>query len=89
MPHSPGMTRRRLLKLIGCSATALPVAFFAPAVADAQGKTSKSAAQYQTHPHSGQQCSSCKHFQPPHSCKLVKGDINPNGWCVLYAPKSG
>ena len=89
MPSLQRITRRRLLKLIACSAAALPVASFAPSVAEAQGKTSKSAAQYQTHPHSGQQCSACKHFKAPQSCQLVEGDISPNGWCVLYAPKSG
>jgi hypothetical protein len=26
-------------------------------------------------------------FQPPKSCALVAGVINPNGWCGAFAPK--
>jgi hypothetical protein len=32
-------------------------------------------------------CSGCVNFVAPNACKVVKGVINPNGWCVAYAPK--
>ena len=35
----------------------------------------------------GQHCSICVNFQPPKSCALVAGVINPNGWCGAFAPK--
>jgi len=44
--------------------------------------------QYQQTPKDGQQCSLCVNWQPPNACKVVAGTINPNGWCVAFAPKS-
>jgi len=29
-------------------------------------------------------CDGCQHFQPPHSCELVMGEIAPAGWCKLW-----
>jgi hypothetical protein len=26
-------------------------------------------------------------FVAPNACKVVKGVISPNGWCVAFAPK--
>jgi len=40
-----------------------------------------------------QHCANCALFQAPEgdapcgSCTLVKGPINPNGWCTAWAPK--
>lgn len=54
----------------------------------------KATAMYQDKPHGKQICSGCIHFIPGSSatangtCKVVAGSISPNGWCVLYAPKS-
>ncbi len=25
---------------------------------------------------------------PPAACKFVQGDVSPNGWCQLFAPKT-
>lgn len=29
-------------------------------------------------------CSICVHFQEPHSCELVEGEISPDGWCKRF-----
>lgn len=55
--------------------------------AQAQQKVPKEPVQYQYSPKDGQQCSGCIHFVSPNACKLVQGEISPQGWCTLYAPK--
>ena len=54
----------------------------------AYAKTSQSDAKYQDKPNGSAMCSSCAQFEAPSSCKLVDGTISPNGWCMLYTPKS-
>lgn len=29
-------------------------------------------------------CGACRHFEPPKSCKLVAGRIDPSYWCKLF-----
>ena len=45
--------------------------------------------QYQETPKGAAMCSLCVNFVAPHACKIVAGNISPNGWCVAYAPKNG
>jgi hypothetical protein len=47
-------------------------------------KLSQSAAQYQDTPRGGLSCVGCTFFRRPRSCKVVAGDISPNGWCRLF-----
>jgi hypothetical protein len=47
-------------------------------------KVAKEAAAYQSTPNGIQMCSNCSLFEAPKSCKLVEGDISPNGWCKDY-----
>lgn len=51
-------------------------------------KSSKQALQYQEQPKNGQKCSDCEHFIPGGTCRLVEGDISPEGWCTAFAPKT-
>ena len=44
----------------------------------------KTAVAYQDTPKGDHQCSGCSLFVPPNACKNVAGDINPNGWCLLW-----
>jgi hypothetical protein len=44
-------------------------------------KQSKQAAEYQDNPKGIQMCATCTLFVAPRSCKVVEGDISPNGWC--------
>ena len=52
-------------------------------------KAPQQAVQYQTEPKNGQKCDGCMHFiAGSNSCKLVEGQISPDGWCTLWAQKS-
>jgi len=55
----------------------------------AQEKIAQNLVQYQTSPKDGAKCSLCVNWVEPNSCKIVAGTINPEGWCVAFAPKSG
>ena len=46
---------------------------------------SKQQAEYQDSPKGIQMCATCTLFVEPRSCKVVEGDISPNGWCKVYA----
>ena len=50
----------------------------------ASAKVAQNVVQYQGTPKGDQQCSNCKWFEPPQSCKLVDGAISPSGWCTLW-----
>lgn len=57
-------------------------------------KAPKTTMMYQDKPHGDQKCSNCIHFVPgpkpsaDGTCLVVEGSISPEGWCVVYAPKS-
>ncbi len=57
-------------------------------------KASQAVAMYQPTPHGADQCDNCIHFIPgktakdPGTCKVVEGDVAPEGWCVMYARKA-
>jgi len=58
-----------------------------PRMSHAGTKTSKEQVQYQDQPKGEQKCANCMHFIAPNSCKLVEGEISPEGWCTLWAQK--
>jgi hypothetical protein len=51
-------------------------------------KVSQKSVSYQTQPKDTQRCDGCNNFQPPNACKMVEGEINPQGWCSLFAKKA-
>ncbi|MHB1215127.1 MAG: high-potential iron-sulfur protein [Thiobacillus sp.] len=54
----------------------------------APAKLSKASVQYQTEPKGDQSCANCLHFvAESNTCKLVEGDISPNGWCAIWTKK--
>jgi hypothetical protein len=55
-----------------------------PAQADPT-KVSQKAAGYRTSPNGASRCQQCLHFLPPSACKLVDGQISPNGFCSFFA----
>ena len=73
------------------TATAAGLTMLTDGAASAQGltKSPQPAAGYQDHPNGGQSCATCLHFQPPAACKVVAGRISRNGWCRIYAARSG
>ena len=53
------------------------------------GKASQASAQYQPEPKGEQKCSGCLHFIPEsNTCKLVEGQISPEGWCIVWAKQA-
>ena len=65
------------------------------AAAQAAPKVPQKDAQYQPTPKNGQKCDMCQYFiagvrpNAAGTCRLVDGSISPNGWCALFAKKSG
>ena len=33
----------------------------------------------------GKRCGSCASFVAPRACRVVDGDISPEGWCIAYS----
>nr|WP_294520357.1 high-potential iron-sulfur protein [uncultured Rhodopila sp.] len=83
--HDDASTRRQVLRA-GLAAVGGVVAV--SATARAQEKISQAQVQYQQSPNNGQHCSICVNFQAPASCAIVAGKINPDGWCIAFAPKA-
>jgi hypothetical protein len=48
-------------------------------------KMTREQAQYQDQPKGISMCATCTLFEPPKSCKVVEGDVSPNGWCRAFA----
>ena len=78
-------SRRRLL---AGGVAVLAGAGMVASQARAQEKLAQTIVQYQETPKDGQKCSDCVNFVAPAACKIVDGKINPQGWCVAFAPKS-
>jgi hypothetical protein len=75
--------RRRLLwGTLALVASALT--YSAISRAQAQQKMSKREAEYQDSPKDIRMCATCTLFEPPKSCKVVEGDVSPNGWCKAF-----
>jgi hypothetical protein len=83
--HDDEATRRQLLRA-GLAAVGGVVAV--SSAARAQDKISQAQVQYQQSPKDGQHCSICVNFIAPSSCAIVSGKINPDGWCIAFAPKA-
>lgn len=60
-----------------------------PAAPATTQKMSQASVQYQAQPKGEQKCSGCLHFiADSNTCKLVEGQISPEGWCSLWAKRS-
>ena len=75
-------TRRRVLRA-GLAVVGGTIALRA----QAQDKLAPALVQDQTTPKDGNKCSACVNFEAPKACKIVSGTIEPEGWCVAFAPK--
>jgi hypothetical protein len=47
-------------------------------------KVSKEKAKYTDQSPYIDQCMACRHFIKPHSCEIVDGTIDPDGWCKYF-----
>lgn len=85
------MTTTRLSRRQALSQTAVSLAGATWAIsslaAAQQNKMTQKAAGYQNQPNGKYRCSGCSHFAVPNSCKIVEGEISPNGWCRMFALK--
>ncbi len=82
-------TSRRHVLASGVAVLAAGVgAVVAARTAKADDKLAQDVVQYRQSPgDDGSKCSACVNWEAPSSCKIVAGTINPNGWCVAFAPK--
>ena len=74
---------RRKLLLVGLCA--VPVGFVRARRARSAEKMTREQAQYQDQPKGISMCATCTLFEPPRSCKVVEGEVSPNGWCRAFA----
>lgn len=52
-------------------------------------KSSQASVQYQSQPKGELKCSGCMNFiADSNTCKLVDGQISPDGWCILWVKKT-
>ena len=79
-----GSTRRTVLR----AGMAVIGAVAAAPGARAQEKIAPAMVQYQPTPKDGNKCANCVNYVEPGACKIVSGVIDPNGWCIAYAPKA-
>jgi len=77
-------SRRCLLLGAVAAVSAVTVVGTDPSTAVAVAKISEAAVGYQDHPNGDKECSKCMQFQPPNSCKMVDGTINPQGYCRIF-----
>ena len=60
-----------------------------PAAPPAATKVAQATVQYQPKPKGDQKCGGCMHFiAESNTCKLVDGQISPEGWCSLWVKKA-
>jgi hypothetical protein len=52
--------------------------------APAQQKMTKAQAEYQDTPKGILMCATCTLFVRPASCKVVEGEVSPQGWCKAF-----
>jgi anaerobic selenocysteine-containing dehydrogenase len=85
------LSRRQILKGGVLAVGAAIAGATAARHALAQAKAGKAAFQYQDKPKDGKKCVNCSLYIPgaKGQCKVVEGDISPEGWCLAYveAPK--
>lgn len=79
------LSRRAVLQTLSMAAPVLAAGAVLPA--SAAQKVSQADAKYQVHPKGIQRCEICLQFEPPHTCKIVDGEISPQGWCQFFAAK--
>jgi hypothetical protein len=80
-------SRRSVLRaVLQVLATGMPAASMSGRVcAQSQDKMTKARAEYQEAPNGIYSCATCTLFVPPAGCKVVEGEISPDGWCKAFA----
>lgn len=47
-------------------------------------KASKASVGFEAPAKGPHHCSQCRHFEPPHACEIVEGDIDADDWCRRF-----
>ena len=87
MCDSRSARRRNILATAALGAASCCVMAIAAPVC-AQQKTAKADAAYRDHPNGPAHCEVCAYFQAPVACRLVRGEVSPNGWCSLFQART-
>ncbi|HKK30805.1 MAG TPA: high-potential iron-sulfur protein [Alphaproteobacteria bacterium] len=83
MDRPKTLPRRQALAWLAAVPVGAAAASLTPA--DAEAKAPKKAVNYQYEPKDGKRCEVCQNWQPPDACKLIRGEISPDGWCQLWS----
>ena len=82
--------RRRVLATAAIAATTeCACALLLSTPAAAQQKIAKADAGYRDHPNGPAHCELCAYYLSPVACRLVRGEVSPNGWCRLFQANAG
>ena len=89
------ISRSEMIQKLALAPIAIGALAALRAEADAAATIDQKTAAYVTHPNGSKQCSGCSLFIPAKSnpmksagaCKLVKGKIQPNGYCKFFSAK--
>lgn len=89
--HALDFSRRDFMRSAGLVAGvgALVGAGLSATPAAAGSKFSQAMAKYQSTPKGANRCANCSLYESAGNCKVVEGEVAPNGWCMLYASKAG
>jgi hypothetical protein len=80
-------SRRSVLQQFATAAGTVAMLDASANRAAAQAKLAKKDVDYQGQPKGNQRCDNCINFEAPSGCKVVDGQVSPQGWCIAYAPK--
>lgn len=78
------LSRRRLLQCAAGTIGGAAAIAVRTEPASAVLKISKAAVAYQDHPEDDKRCGKCLQFQAPDSCRMVDGQISPQGFCRIF-----
>jgi hypothetical protein len=81
-------SRRKLMRaMVKAIPTALLFGISRAAASDdkASDKMTRQQAEYRDTPNGIYSCGMCTLFERPNACKVVEGEISPDGWCKAFA----
>ena len=90
---SSGIARRDILRTAATAAGAgFAVVASISQEATAQEQRPQKAAKLEVHyrdqPNGQQHCETCAYYLPPVACRVVRGEVSPNGWCNQFQAKT-
>ena len=83
---SAPLSRRALFQGTAGAAGAAMILGTNPNAVASTVKMSRNVVAYQDHPEGDKRCGKCAQFQPPNACKIVEGQISPDGYCKFFVP---